>query len=144
MSDERWPWRSLHLRAVSFFDRFRRRKGDEDVPARNDPSAKTLSDLEEFLSSREGVEAFVEPPTSVYAMSLCVVAADGEFLRRPVKHAKQAQQLCKSHGVPMYDARIVGYPRRMRDYERGMRTTGISVDDLPPLETTDDEPRREA
>jgi hypothetical protein len=123
---------------VSFFDRFRRRK---DEQPRAEASSKTHGELEAFLKSRDGVEAYIEPPTSVYAMTLCLVAADGEYLRRPVKHAKQAHQLCNGHGVPIYDARIVGYPRRMRDYERGLRSNGISVDDLPPLETTDDAER---
>lgn len=89
------------------------------------------------MTSREGVEAYVEPPTTVYAMTLCLVAADGEYLRRPVKDAKQARALCTAHGVPLYDARIVGYPQRMRDYDRGMRRRGVTLDELPPLETTD-------
>lgn len=122
---------------MSFFDRFRRRRSD----ARNEASQATHAELEEFISTRDGVEAYIEPPTSVYAMTLCLVAADGEYLRRPVKHAKQAHQLCKSSGVPIYDARIVGYPRRMREYERGQRSKGISLDDLPPLTTTDDTER---
>jgi hypothetical protein len=40
--------------------------------------------------------------------------------------------------VPLYDARIVGYPKRMRDYDRGVRSSGISLDDLPPLDTRND------
>lgn len=90
-----------------------------------------------FLQSRDGVEAFVEPPTAVYSMSLCLVASDGEYLRRPVKDERQANQLAARHGVPIYDARIVGYPRRMRDFDRGVRSQGISLDDLPPLETVE-------
>lgn len=95
------------------------------------------------MASRPGVEAFVEPPTSVYAMTLCLVAADGEHIRRPIKDERQARALCKDSGVPLYDARIVGYPRRMREYERGVRQQGISLDDLPPLDVTDDDGRRE-
>lgn len=87
------------------------------------------------MSSRAGVEAFVEPPTSIYAMTMVVVAADGEYLRRPIKDDKQARTLTRRHGVPLYDARIVGYPRRMREYDRGVRSDRISLDDLPPLET---------
>ena len=89
------------------------------------------------MTSREGVEAFVEPPTSVYAMTLCVVAADGEYLRQPIKDEKQAKRLCGEYGVPLYDARIVGYPKRMRDYERGVRQRRIGLEDLPPLEVID-------
>ena len=89
------------------------------------------------MSSREGVEAFVEPPTSVYAMTLCLVAADGEYLRQPVKDEKQAKRLCGEYGIPLYDARIVGYPKRMRDDERGVRSQRIGLEDLPPLEVID-------
>lgn len=89
------------------------------------------------MASREGVEAFVEPPTSVYAMTLCLVAADGEYLRQPVKDEKQAKRLCGEYGIPLYDARIVGYPKRMRDYERGVRSQRIGLEDLPPLEVID-------
>ncbi|MPZ72539.1 MAG: oxidoreductase [Nitriliruptorales bacterium] len=116
---------------MSMFDRFRRRRAKPGGPG---PSAQAQSRLKEFMTSREGVEAFVEPPTSVYAMSLCLVAADGEYLRQPVKDEKQAKRLCGEHGVPLYDARIVGYPKRMRDYERGVRQQRIGLEDLPPLD----------
>lgn len=120
---------------MRFFDRFRRRGSK---PASGGPSAKTLAELEEFMTSRDGVEAFAEPPTSIYAMTMVVVAADGEYLRRPVKDERQARTLTRKHGVPLYDARIVGYPRRMREYDRGLRSAGVSLDDLPPLETIED------
>jgi len=93
-----------------------------------------MAELEAFITSRSGVEAFVEPPTSIYAMTMVLVAADGEYLRRPIKDGRQARNLTRKHGIPLYDARIVGYPRRMRDYDRGVRSSGVSLDDLPPLE----------
>ena len=90
------------------------------------------------MRSRNGVEAYIEPPTSVYAMTVCLVAADGEHVRRAVKDEKQAKELCSDNGVPLYDARIVGYPKRMRDYQRGTRSEGVRLEDLPPLEVTDE------
>jgi hypothetical protein len=123
---------------VSLFDRFRRRHGK---PA-GSPSHETVARLVEFIRSRDGVEAFVEPPTPVYAMSLCLVAADGEYLRQPVKDEKQARKLCNEHGIPLYDARIVGYPKRMREYERGVRGRRVNLEDMPPLTTIDDGDRR--
>lgn len=121
---------------MSLFDRFRRKRaGTPSGPA---PSQKTLKELREFLSSREGVEAYVEPPTSVYAMTVCLVAADGEYMRRPVKDGQQARELCTQGGVPLYDARIVGYPKRMREYQRGVRQQGVNLEDLPPLNVTDE------
>ena len=116
---------------MSLFDRFRRNR---DKPAGPGPSGQAQARLKEFLTSRDGVEAFVEPPTSVYAMTLCLVAADGEYLRQPIKDEKQAKRMCGEYGIPLYDARIVGYPKRMRDYERGVRQQRIGLEDLPPLE----------
>jgi hypothetical protein len=121
---------------VRFFDKFRRRRGGKVTPAAN---AQTLAELEAFLKTREGIEGFLEPPTAVYATTLCLVAADGEFLRRPIKDQRQAQQMCAEQGVPLYDARKVGYPKRMRDYQRGTRQRRISLDDLPPLDITEDQ-----
>lgn len=93
-----------------------------------------MAELKDFMTSRESVEAYIEPPTSIYAMTLCLVADDGEHLRRAVKDEKQARSLCADQGVPLYDARIVGYPKRMKDYQRGVRQQRISLSDLPPLE----------
>jgi hypothetical protein len=120
-----------YTRDVGLFDRFKR---DRDTPTGPRASAKTLAELRAFMTSREGVEAFVEPPTSIYAMTLCLVAGDGEHLRRAIKDEKQAKELCSAHGVPLYDARIVGYPKRMKDFERGIRQPKIDLADLPPLE----------
>lgn len=119
---------------MSLFDRFRRRKA-QDHPL-TAASKRTVEELEEFLTSRTGVEGYIEPPTSTYAMTLCLVAGDGESLRRAVKHERQATKLCEEHGVPVYDARIVGYPSRMKDYQRGVRRESIDLDQLPPLEVT--------
>lgn len=124
---------------MSLFDRFRRRPAK---PAGAGPSAQTQARLKEFITTREGVEAFVEPPTVVYAMTLCLVAADGEYVREPVKDERAAKRLCGEYGIPLYDARIVGYPRRMRDYERGLRQQRINLDDLPPLDVIDDPQHR--
>ncbi|WP_205712431.1 hypothetical protein [Euzebya rosea] len=123
---------------MGLFDRFKRRKGDDDVPSTGGPSGKAISELKEFLATHEGVEGFIEPPTAVYAMTLLLVAWDGEYLRRPVKHAKQASKICEDAGVPLYEARKVGYPKRMKDYERGIKRESVSLEDLPPLEVTDD------
>jgi hypothetical protein len=122
---------------VRFFDRFRRRRGGgRPTPG---ASAATLAELQAFLGTREGIEGFLEPPTAVYATTLCLVAADGEFLRRPVKDQAQAEKLCNEHRVPLYDARKVGYPKRMRDYQRGTRQRRITLDDLPPLDVREDQ-----
>ncbi|MGH8906185.1 MAG: oxidoreductase [Egibacteraceae bacterium] len=121
---------------MRFFDRFRRRRRQPPVSG---ASAQTLAELEEFLKTREGVEAYLEPPTTVYATTLCLVAADGEFLRRPIKDERQAHSLCGEYRIPLYDARKVGYPKRMRDYQRGTRQRRIRLEDLPPLDIAEDQ-----
>ena len=123
---------------MGWFDRFRRRRDDEDPPSTRGPSGEALRELKAFLAEKEGVEGYIEPPTAVYALTLLLVAGDGEYLRRPVKGDKQARKLCSDAGIPLYEARKVGYPQRMKDYERGIRRRAVSLDDLPPLETTDD------
>lgn len=90
------------------------------------------------MNTRRGVEAYIEPPTTVYSMTVCLVADDGEYLRRPVKDDKQARNLATEHGIPFYDAQLVGYPKRMRDYDRGVPPQRVGLDDLPPLEVTDE------
>jgi hypothetical protein len=124
---------------VSLFDRFGRKKREK--PGGPGPSAKTLAEIKDFIATREGVEAYLEPPTAVYAMTVCLVAANGEYLRRAVKDERQARQIATEHGTPLYDARKVGYPARMKDFDRGIRQEGVSLADLPPLEVTDQRER---
>lgn len=128
---------------MALFDRFRR-KQQHDTPL-TAASKRNAADLEEFLSSREGVEGFLEPPTSTYAMTLCLVAGDGEALRRAIKNEDQAKKLCDEHEAPLYDARKVGYPQRMKDYQQGVRRDKVRLEDMPPLvaDETTDAPRAE-
>ncbi|MDQ3165888.1 MAG: hypothetical protein M3Q17_07005 [Actinomycetota bacterium] len=74
--------------------------------------------LEEFVSSRQGVEGFVEPRTTVTETTLMLVALDGEWTRRRVPSPQWAHEFANGLGVPSYDAAVVGYPQRMRDYNR--------------------------
>lgn len=96
------------------------------------PTSEAVQELEQFLRSREGVEGFLEPKTAIYSTTLLLVAGDGEYLRRPVRDRDQAQGLLSKHGAPLYDAQKVGYPRRMRDYDRGVKPDPIDLEDLPP------------
>lgn len=72
--------------------------------------------LAEFARSHRGVEAFVEPPTAVSAVTVVFVATSGEWTRRAVSDAATAHELANKLGVPSYDAAVVGYPQRMRDW----------------------------
>jgi hypothetical protein len=74
--------------------------------------------LEDFATSRTGVEGFVEPRTTVTETTLLLVAIDGEWTRRRVPSAQWAHDFCNKAGLPSYDAAVVGYPQRMREYNR--------------------------
>jgi hypothetical protein len=71
-----------------------------------------------WIADRRGVEIYVEPRTAVTGLTMLLVAADGEFIRRPVDSPKKAQAFARRHGLPIYDATVVGYPQRMRDWSR--------------------------
>lgn len=99
---------------------FRRRKNARTeggaVISDRDSTKADLQQLREFTASRKGVEAFVEPKTSVTQTTMLLVAADGEWTRRRVDSPEAAAALAKKLEIPCYDANRVGYPQRMRDY----------------------------
>ncbi|HET6729497.1 MAG TPA: hypothetical protein VFG96_08760 [Jiangellaceae bacterium] len=74
--------------------------------------------LDDFARTRRGVEAYVEPPTTMTATTVVLVAHDGEWTRRRVRDADAAHELARKLGIPAYDAQVVGYPQRMRDWNR--------------------------
>ncbi|GGM06610.1 oxidoreductase [Nakamurella endophytica] len=77
--------------------------------------------LAEWVAARRGVEAFVEPRTAVSEVSVLLVAHDGEFTRRRIGSPQDAQRWAREHRLPVYDATVVGYPQRMRDFSRRQR-----------------------
>ena len=84
-----------------------------------------VTHLSEFVSTRRGVEGFVEPRTAVSDVTLLLVAHDGEWTRRRVPSVKWAHDFANKHHVPSYDAAVVGIPQRMRDYNRRKKAGGI-------------------
>ena len=80
--------------------------------------------LREFATSRRGVEGFVEPRTAVSDVTIILVAHDGEWTRRRVPSVEWAHRFANQHSVPSYDAAVVGYPSRMREYNRRKKQTG--------------------
>ena len=77
-----------------------------------------LDHLFTWVTGRRGVEGFVEPRTTVTETTLLLVAIDGEWTRRRVPTPEWAHEFCNKAGVPSYDAAVVGYPQRMREYNR--------------------------
>jgi len=105
---------------MGLFDRFRRREGlTRGGPTGSTVRAADSADvrhLKEWISSRRGVEGFVEPRTTISEVTLLLVAHDGEWTRRRVQSVQWAHDFANKFGIPSYDAAVVGIPQRMRDY----------------------------
>jgi hypothetical protein len=101
---------------VGLFGR-NRRAGE---PSRDD-EREVAEHLARWMSTRRGIEVYVEPRTTVTAPTMLLVAHDGEFTRRPVRSAEDAKEFARTYSLPIYDATVVGYPQRMRDYSRRQR-----------------------
>jgi hypothetical protein len=102
---------------LGLFDKFRggRRRGSV---------ADTSADhryLRDWARARTGVEAFVEPQTSVTDVTVVLVAGDGEWTRRRAGGASGARRIGEQLHIPVYDVQRVGYPQRMRDYDARRR-----------------------
>jgi hypothetical protein len=70
---------------------------------------------------RRGVEAYVEPRTTVTETTVVLIAHDGEWTRRRIDGEQGAARLGRKLGIPVYDVALVGYPRRMREYTARQR-----------------------
>lgn len=77
-----------------------------------------------FIASRDGCEAFIEPPTRVTQTTMVVVADTGEWTRRRVPDQDAARKLAKQLGVPAFDVNLSGYPSRMREWNERQRYKG--------------------
>jgi hypothetical protein len=85
-----------------------------------DPAAD-LRYLQQWVADHVGVEAYVEPRTTVTDVTVVLVAADGEWTRRPAGGEAGARRLSDRLNIPVYDVQRVGYPQRMRDYDARRR-----------------------
>ena len=84
-----------------------------------------LDHLDGFVTTRRGVEAWLEQPTSFNKPSILLVAADGESTRRAIPSIAFGYDFASRHDIPAYDAGVVPYPQRMREYgARNKRTSG--------------------
>jgi len=80
--------------------------------------------LKQFITTRQGVEAYLEPRTTVTDTTVVLVAADGEWTRRRVESPEAATSFARKQGIPLYEAAKVGYPKRMRDWTASRRAAG--------------------
>ena len=120
-----------HTGRMGFLDRIRRNRGTRlPRPKGRGPTTVRPSDaadeahLHDFATTRRGVEGFVEPRTAVTDVTLMLVAFDGEWTRRRVPSVDWAHGFANAHGVPSYDAAVVGYPARMREWNKRQKDGG--------------------
>lgn len=101
---------------------FSRKRGKDGTAGRDAVmESATIAHLEEFIATRRGVEAFIEQPTTMTRATLLLIAHDGEWTRRSVAGVDWARRFASKRGLPAYDAGVVGYPQRMRDYNARRR-----------------------
>lgn len=81
----------------------------------------TVAHLADFVRTRVGVEAYVEPVTSVTQTTVVLIATTGEWTRRRVPDARTAHRIARDLGIPCYDVQLTGYPQRMRDWNARLR-----------------------
>jgi hypothetical protein len=111
---------------MNWWGRLRRRsaahqKGPVDGPGMSVDNNAVRDHLASFVSTRRGVEAFVEPPTNVTATTVVLIAHDGEWTRRAVASRDAAFELPRALGIPVYDVNQTGYPSRMREWNSRQR-----------------------
>jgi hypothetical protein len=106
---------------MGLFDRFRRKSRPGVLRT---ASNQDTGHLEKWAASRQGVEAYVEPKTTVTETTVVLVAHDGEWTRRRVASPDAARSFARKLSMPIYDAGIVGYPKRMRDYTARQKKLG--------------------
>ncbi|MER7269503.1 hypothetical protein ABT344_14530 [Micromonospora carbonacea] len=95
---------------------FRRRKKARPAGPDRAPDRADLDHLANFVRTRRGVEAFIEPRTTVTETTVILIADDGEWTRRRVDGPEGARRFAHKLAIPIYDVRLMGYPQRMRDY----------------------------
>lgn len=107
-----------HTCRMGIFRRHKARTDGGAVVSDRNASRAELDALRAFAESRKGVEAYIEPKTSVTQTTLLLVAADGESMRRRVTSAQAAHDFArKKLNIPVYDANLVGVPPRKREYD---------------------------
>lgn len=112
------------LRGMSIFGRIFGRGHSGPAPAgtsSREAQSATMQHFRDFVASREGCEAFIEPATRVTQTTLVVVAGTGEWTRRKVPDEVAARKVGKDLGVPVFDVNLSGYPSRMREWNEKHR-----------------------
>lgn len=101
---------------------FRRRK--TVAAGGRSANREDLSHLEDFIRTRRGVEGFIEPKTTVTETTLLLIAHDGEWTRRRMASPEAARRFAHKLSMPIYDVALVGYPKRMREFNERRKLQG--------------------
>ncbi|GAA5029226.1 hypothetical protein GCM10023258_25510 [Terrabacter aeriphilus] len=116
---------STYSAAMGWFSRRRDsgngRPGRSDGPQMQIDRKAVEEHLRAFVESKRGVEAYVEPATSVTTTTIVLIAWDGEWTRRAVGTPKDGFGISQKLGVPVYDVNQTGYPNRMREWSKRRR-----------------------
>jgi hypothetical protein len=99
---------------------FRRRPAAAAAATRPTPR-DDFGHLEQFVATRHGVEAYLEPKTTVTEVTVMLIAHDGEWTRRRVPSAQAARDWGSRRSIPVYDVALTGYPKRKRDFDERRR-----------------------
>ena len=108
---------------MSFLKRIFGSRDSSSAPgtASRGAQAATVTHFKDFVNSRPGCEAFIEPATRVTQTTMVVVAGTGEWTRRKVPDEIAARKLAKQLAVPVFDVNLSGYPSRMREWNETHR-----------------------
>lgn len=102
------------MRGVRWFRR--RSKQTEGKSTERERGDAVVDHLSDFVTTRRGVEAWMEEPTNFNKPSILLVAADGESTRRAIPSISFGYEFADTYNLPAYDAGVVPYPKRLRDY----------------------------
>ena len=100
---------------------FRRRRTTTPAAGGRDAERAALEHLRQFTTTRQGVEAYIEPVTNVTQTTMVLVAVTGEWTRRRVPDSRAARSIAQKLGIPIYDVQLTGYPSRMREWNSRQR-----------------------
>ena len=106
---------------VGLFDSLRRRRRPGVLRRASESDTRHLVS---WADARHGVEAYVEPRTSVTETTVVLIAHDGEWTRRRIGSLDEAQRFGRKHNIPVYEVARVGYPKRMREYTQRRKRSG--------------------
>lgn len=109
----RRPGRRSSVRTGSYEFDLRRDQAKRRLKGVAGP-AERRDEMMEFLSTHEGVEAYVEPKTVVSPKSVVLIDGTGEWRRYELEEDSSLRRISAERGLPIFDAALTGYPPRMR------------------------------